>query len=441
MKKKVVLSVYGSPQYVYYRKTKQERSWNYYLAGRANIVLNRFFITVGGGGSDARQRWNTEVDIRPRRKAWNAEASILWQATKKTSFFAAFSRQNYDFESLTYELSNLRDRLNRTEDRSSFTGFYQLSYRVRSFVSLQYSRFNFPRSTTFKDSRSLGLFGGFEFSPFGIVRGRVNLGYKAFDSLTSGKRLFSGLVGDTGVSIRLLRFLDVRGSYKRDVEFSVFYDNAFFTENIYGGGLSLYIHKNIRLDYDYRLGRNRYPEAAAGAPGDVKRNDDYRIHSLGLYFQGEEEHRLGRRRQPLEQGLQSCLGNGRAEFRRAQPDLRFLGSPEDMRMKRNMLLLIMAVLALGAFAQEEQDVFVKEYKIGPKDLLEITVFELPELNQTVRVSEDGSVSLPLLDQVVVGGMTKDAVEKKLASLLEEKYCQERPGLGIHQGIPEPAGWP
>ena len=93
-------------------------------------------------------------------------------------------------------------------------------------------------------------------------------------------------------------------------------------------------------------------------------------------------------------------------------------------MKKCMLLLIMAVLALGAFAQEEQDVFVKEYKIGPKDLLEITVFELPELNQTVRVSEDGSISLPLLGQVVIEGMAKDAVEKKLASLLEEKYLKK-----------------
>ncbi|HEX2695694.1 MAG TPA: outer membrane beta-barrel protein [Acidobacteriota bacterium] len=293
MKKKVVLSVYGSPQYVYYRKTKQARSWNYYLAGRANIVLNRFFITVGGGGSDARERWNTEVDIRPRRKAWNAEASILWQATKKTSFFAAFSRQNYDFENLAYESSNLRDRLNRTEDRSSFTGFYQLSYRVRSFVSLEYARFNFLRSASFRDSRSLGLFGGFELSPFGVVRGRVNLGFKAFDSLTAGKRLFSGLVGDTAVSIRLLRFLNVRGSYKRDVEFSVFYNNAFFTENIYGGGLSLYINRNIRMDYDYRLGRNRYPESAAGVPGNIKRNDEYRTQSLGLYFRVKKNIGLG----------------------------------------------------------------------------------------------------------------------------------------------------
>ncbi len=92
-------------------------------------------------------------------------------------------------------------------------------------------------------------------------------------------------------------------------------------------------------------------------------------------------------------------------------------------MKKVTLLLIMVVLALGAFAQEEQDVFVKEYRIGPKDLLEITVFELPELNQTVRVSEDGSISLPLLGQVAIGGMAKDAVEQKLASLLEEKYLK------------------
>jgi hypothetical protein len=294
MKKKLVLSFYGSPQYVYYRKTKQERTWNYYLSGQANVVLNRFFITVGGGGSDARQRWNTEVDIRPRRKAWNAEASVLWQATKKASFFARFARQNYDFENLDYERFNIRDQLNRTEDRFNFTGYYQVSYRVRGFMNVEYGRFDFLSSAGFKDSRSLGVFGGFEFSPLGIVRGRVNLGYKVFDSAVSGRRLFQGLVGDTAVSVRLLRFLSVRGSYRRDVEFSVWYDSTYFTENIYGGGLSLYVHRKVRLDYDYRLGRNRYPEAAtAGGAGYVKRNDDYRIHSLALYFRLKKNIGLG----------------------------------------------------------------------------------------------------------------------------------------------------
>ena len=93
-------------------------------------------------------------------------------------------------------------------------------------------------------------------------------------------------------------------------------------------------------------------------------------------------------------------------------------------MKKSVLVFLAAVLALGVFAQEEQDVFVKEYKIGAQDLLEITVFELPELNQTVRVSEDGSISIPLLGRVDIEGFTKDDLEKKLALLLEEKYLKK-----------------
>jgi polysaccharide export outer membrane protein len=93
-------------------------------------------------------------------------------------------------------------------------------------------------------------------------------------------------------------------------------------------------------------------------------------------------------------------------------------------MKKSVLLFITALFVLGVFAQEEQDVFVKEYKIGAQDLLEITVFELPELNQTVRVSEDGSISIPLLGRVDIEGLTKDDLEKKLASLLEEKYLKK-----------------
>jgi len=73
--------------------------------------------------------------------------------------------------------------------------------------------------------------------------------------------------------------------------------------------------------------------------------------------------------------------------------------------------------------QAGREVLSNEYVIGPRDLLEIKVFELPELNQTVRVSEDGSITIPLLNRVIVGGMPKDAVERRLAQLLEEKYVK------------------
>jgi polysaccharide export outer membrane protein len=98
-----------------------------------------------------------------------------------------------------------------------------------------------------------------------------------------------------------------------------------------------------------------------------------------------------------------------------------------MIKKRNIFLLAtFSIISICAYVspQQEQEAFVKEYKIGPKDLLEITVFELPELNQTVRVSEDGSISLPLLGKVMIEGSTKEELERKLGGLLEEKYLKK-----------------
>jgi len=100
-----------------------------------------------------------------------------------------------------------------------------------------------------------------------------------------------------------------------------------------------------------------------------------------------------------------------------------------------LLVFIIAAVSGGAQqavrvggSQEEsqvsgRDYFIREYVIGPRDLLEIKVFELPEFDHTVRVSEDGSITLPLVGNVQIGGLTKDKAEKKLSELLE-KYVKK-----------------
>jgi protein involved in polysaccharide export with SLBB domain len=50
-------------------------------------------------------------------------------------------------------------------------------------------------------------------------------------------------------------------------------------------------------------------------------------------------------------------------------------------------LIICMISAPGLIlGQDVQKAAVNDYKIGPNDLFEIRVFELPDLNQTVRVS-------------------------------------------------------
>jgi len=93
----------------------------------------------------------------------------------------------------------------------------------------------------------------------------------------------------------------------------------------------------------------------------------------------------------------------------------------DLIVRCLMMAAIFGAWIPVSFAQTGQEAFIREYRIGSKDLLEIKVVELPELNLAVRVSEDGSITLPLIGRVELGGLTKDAAERKIAALLAEKY--------------------
>jgi hypothetical protein len=68
LKKKIIFHVYESPQYVYFKETVRERTWNNFFQGEVHFVFNRFVASVGVGREEAKQRWNTETDIPIFRK-------------------------------------------------------------------------------------------------------------------------------------------------------------------------------------------------------------------------------------------------------------------------------------------------------------------------------------------------------------------------------------
>lgn len=294
IRKMIVLSIYESPQYVYFAETRRERTWNNYFNGQVHFVFQRFFLTFGKGYSVAREIWNTEIDIRPQRKEDSFEGSVLSQFSKRTSLFFRYSRTKYDYENLSYEQIGIGDRLNRVENRTNFTLYNQLSYRTMCYLNFELGFFNFKNRLANRDSKSYAIYSGFDFSSSGIFRGRINLGYKYLDFLNHEAKDYRGMVGDTNISVRLLEPLSVRANYIRDVEFSVWYNSAYFLENRFGGGVSLYLFKEIRLDYDYNVGRNTYPESSLITQSlSEKRKDNYEIHSAGLYFRLKKNIGLG----------------------------------------------------------------------------------------------------------------------------------------------------
>jgi polysaccharide biosynthesis/export protein len=64
-----------------------------------------------------------------------------------------------------------------------------------------------------------------------------------------------------------------------------------------------------------------------------------------------------------------------------------------------------------------------DYKISSLDILQVAVFQVPDLNRTVRVDEAGFVSLPLVGQVPVRGKTMLQAQEDITARYGKSYLQ------------------
>ena len=70
-------------------------------------------------------------------------------------------------------------------------------------------------------------------------------------------------------------------------------------------------------------------------------------------------------------------------------------------------------------------------QLGPGDTVRITVFQNPDLNLEARISGKGSVSIPLLGEVVLQGMTPSAAETRIAQRLKEGNFVVNPQVNVN----------
>jgi len=63
------------------------------------------------------------------------------------------------------------------------------------------------------------------------------------------------------------------------------------------------------------------------------------------------------------------------------------------------------------------------YKVGYADVLDISIFKVPELARTVEVAESGTITFPPVGEVAVAGKTVRDIEHDLAERLEARYLR------------------
>jgi polysaccharide export outer membrane protein len=94
-----------------------------------------------------------------------------------------------------------------------------------------------------------------------------------------------------------------------------------------------------------------------------------------------------------------------------------------------LFALILFFLGLSGFVQA-QAADVREYVLGSGDIIRVTVFQNPDLTTETRVSENGSITFPLLDSVPVGGLSTAAAGNLIGERLRAGGFVRQPQVNV-----------
>lgn len=89
------------------------------------------------------------------------------------------------------------------------------------------------------------------------------------------------------------------------------------------------------------------------------------------------------------------------------------------------VLFLMAVVFADASPS-----FAQALRIGPGDVLEISVYGQDDLATTARVNETGKITFPLIGEVSILGLTYREAEEKIAALLAEGKFVRSPQVSM-----------
>jgi polysaccharide export outer membrane protein len=91
-------------------------------------------------------------------------------------------------------------------------------------------------------------------------------------------------------------------------------------------------------------------------------------------------------------------------------------------------LLLASLLALcGQHAQAQAR---PDYPLGAGDTIRVQVFQNPDLTIETRVSENGTITYPLIGSVDLGGLSVAVAEKKIADALQKGGFIQKPQVNI-----------
>jgi len=91
-------------------------------------------------------------------------------------------------------------------------------------------------------------------------------------------------------------------------------------------------------------------------------------------------------------------------------------------MKRIAIGIFLLAMSAGAWAQAD--------KLGVGDAIHVTVFQQPDLTTDARISEKGSIAMPLIGEVKIAGLSQPEAAAQIAGKLKDGQFLKNPQVAV-----------
>ncbi len=285
----LILTFVETPEVKLYARQKDLRTFSNNISARAKLRLFNALVLSGRylyNNHFRRAYSEFEQQVRDIRKGY--EGSLFLETSRGSSMGFIGSVDDYRYENVSSpETISWAMTINRRETTGAFELNLPVFSRSLAFARAGYTKYDFQfAESAWRDSHAEQVTAGMRFPLTGRARGSLAFGFKRFTPRDRSRKGFEGLTANSDIDLRTGR-LRWRLRLLRDNRFSYWESALYYVDDEAAAGVSFYLTRFLRLDYDFSAGRLDYPEPFAITLPDIgpvfiDRLDRTRLHSFGL---------------------------------------------------------------------------------------------------------------------------------------------------------------
>jgi hypothetical protein len=270
------LRLFQEMDYVAFRDHTSLDHWNGSARVRGILLLRRAALSLEERYASERERPNSEIDQRLRRKNNAVTAALKTLARGRFGLKTYLRDERIDYASDDPSLGDVGTRLNRDETSLSVIGEMRLLPKTTFTLEGAVARAAFDDPTEGRDTRKRAILPGFRFDPGAAVQGDLRAGPLSLLAPERERNDYHGIVGDGHLAMRLGRAVRLKGGFGRNVEFSTLSANLFYISSQWSLAYEQFFSRRLSGELLYGRGLNHYPNEvpSAESPGILLIRDD-----------------------------------------------------------------------------------------------------------------------------------------------------------------------